>query len=232
MAMAMLKPVSRLFGAVRSVPGRIGFPVNVFKTDLARTCLAGAVLFGVAGAGLGAKGSMNAFGVQAAAAGATVRVDWGTEWAAWAVVGAFVGTLLGAGVSFLVRLKSSQRGLLLSLLVVGLLGGLSAGGAWGHTVARDRVFEMRAQPANTKPVPVPQGASFSVTNGPIRLSGSVARKLNYPVLAFMLAVGGLVGMLTARGLAYPSALRGVENAGTQNANSSNGAAPRQHRRAA
>ena len=88
-------------------------------------------------------------------------------------------------------------------MMVGALGGVFTGATWGRAVARERVVEVRAQPANTKPIPLGDGARLSVVNGPVQLTGSVARDINGLMLAFMLGSGALVGVLTARGLTGP-----------------------------
>ena len=90
---------------------RAWFPAHLPKfactepsCEIARAAAAGAILFGIAGAGLGAKGGFNTFLVDAAAAGATVSVGWGYLWLALALGGAVSGALVGAGAAYAARL--------------------------------------------------------------------------------------------------------------------------------
>jgi hypothetical protein len=92
----------------------------------------------------------------------------------------------------------------MALLAVGAAGGISAGSIWGGAVARERVVEVRAQHASAAPILSARGPSVSVVNGPVRLSGTVARDMNFPLLAFMVIGGTVVGALAARGLAEKS----------------------------
>jgi hypothetical protein len=168
-----------------------------------RAAAAGAILFGIAGAGLGASGGISAYGVAKTGAGATVAVGWDPYWLLWTTLWAAAGAALGAGATLLARFLSPQRGPRVAMLIVGAAGGIFTGATWGTAVARERVVEVRAQPSSQAPVVAGDGARLSVVNGPVRLTGSVARDLNGLLLAFMLGSGALVGVLAARGLSTP-----------------------------
>ena len=171
--------------------------------EIARAAAAGAILFGIAGAGLGAKGGFAAFRVDAAAAGATVSVGWGYQWLGLAVAGAMTGALVGAGAVYAGRLWLDVRHAGRALLAVGAVGGILAGATWGSAVARERVVELRAQHASAAAPARGSAPRVTVVNGPVRLDGSVAREMNLPLLAFMVLGGTVVGALAARGLAEP-----------------------------
>jgi hypothetical protein len=171
--------------------------------ELARAAFAGAILFGIAGAGLGARGGVSTFPIDRAAAGATVSVGWGYLWLALAAAGAVAGAGIGAGVSYAVRHGLGRQGLATSLLVVGALGGVAAGATWGSAVARERVVEVRAQPASARPPAAGDAPRVTVINGPVRLDGTGDRGMNLPLLAFIVLGATVVGTLAARGLVEP-----------------------------
>ena len=194
-----------LDAARRRLPARLSeFRPSWPQGEVARAAAAGAILFGIAGAGLGAQGAFKAFEVDKAAAGATLSTGWGYMWVALAAAGAVTGALFGAGASYAGRrwLNVRYAG---ALLLVGALGGIFAGATWGSAVARERVLEVRAQHAKAKPLAA-NGPRLTVINGPVRLDGSVARRMNLPLLSFMVLGGTLVGALAARGLAHPLSL--------------------------
>ena len=164
---------------------------------------AGALLFAVAAAGLGAKGGFNAFRVDSAAAGATVTVGWGYQWLGLALAGAVTGALVGAAAAYAGRLWLDARRPGLALLAVGAVGGVLAGATWGSAVARERVVDLRARQALAPPPDRAPGARVSVVSGPVRLDATVSRAVNVPLLTFMVAGGAAVGLFTARGLAEP-----------------------------
>jgi hypothetical protein len=170
--------------------------------ELARAAFAGAILFGIAGAGLGARGGVSTFPIDRAAAGATVSVGWGYQWLALAAAGAFAGAAVGAGVAHATR-RWLSRGLATSLLMIGAVGGVAAGATWGSAVARERVVEVRAQPASARPPAAAAAPRVTVVNGPVRLDGTVDREMNLPLLAFIVLGATVVGTLAARGLAEP-----------------------------
>jgi hypothetical protein len=177
--------------------------------DMTRAGVAGMILFGIAGAGMGASGGISAYGVAKTAAGATVSVGWDSNWLLWTIVWSATGAGVGAATALLARFLSAARGPRIALMSVGLLGGVFAGATWGSAVARERVVEVRAQTATAAPIAVGDGAKLSVVNGPVRLTGSVARDLNGLLLAFMLGSGALVGVLAARGLSTPNGAAGI-----------------------
>ena len=168
--------------------------------ELTRAAAAGAILFAIAGAGLGARGGFSAFRLDAATAGATVSVGWGYAWLAWAAAGAAAGTVAGAASAWLAQRRWPQRAGL-ALLGIGALGGVLAGASWGSAVARERVVHVRAQPSAAAPIESRTRPTVSVVTGPVRLSGSVDRRVNLPLMAFMVLGGTVVGALAARGLA-------------------------------
>ena len=172
--------------------------------DVTRAAIAGTILFGIAGAGMGASGGISAYGVAKTAAGATVAVGWGPYWFLWTVLWAIAGAFAGAAAVMVARYFSSANGPRYALLALGAAGGIFAGATWGSAVARERVVEVRAQPAAAAPLLTGDGARLSVVNGPVRLTGSVARDVNGLLLSFMLGSGALVGVLAARGLATPN----------------------------
>jgi hypothetical protein len=192
------KTASMLNGANLLRAARLPLPTSPAARDAVRAAMAGTILFGIAGAGLGARGGFNAFKVDPGAAGATVSVVWGQVWLVWAAAGMATGAFAGALVSYLANFK--QRGGATALLAVGAIGGILAGASWGSAVARERVVHVRAQPAIAKPISPNDGPTVSVVNGPIRLSGSVDRDINFPLFGFMLLGGTVVGALAARGL--------------------------------
>jgi hypothetical protein len=171
--------------------------------EITRAAVAGMILFGIAGAGMGASGGISAYGVAKTGAGATVAVGWGPYWLLWTVVWSLAGAGVGAAAALLAPYVLGGRGPRVALMIVGALGGIFAGGTWGSAVARERVVEVRAQPSNAAPLQFGDGAKLSVVNGPVRLTGTVARDLNGLLLAFMLGSGALVGVLAARGLSTP-----------------------------
>jgi len=191
-----------LAAKVRSfVPARFACATDG-TCELARAAFAGAILFGIAGAGLGARGGVSTFPIDRAAAGATVSVGWGYLWLALAAGGAFAGAAVGAGVAYATRRWLSQ-GLATSLLMIGALGGVAAGATWGSAVARERVVEVRAQPAAARPPAAAGAPRVTVVNGPVRLDGTVDREMNLPLLAFIVLGATVVGTLAARGLVEP-----------------------------
>ena len=177
--------------------------------EVGRAAAAGAILFGIAGAGMGASGGISAYGVASSAAGATVAVGWGPYWLLWTVLGMVTGAAVGAASVYFARFFYRERGAAAALLVVGALGGVFTGASWGTAVARERVVEVRAQVASAKQLPAGQGAQLSVVNGPVRLTGSVARDVNGLLLTFMLVSGAVVGILAARGLSVPTKIDGA-----------------------
>jgi hypothetical protein len=184
------------------LPGRLSCATEGAR-EIGRAAAAGAILFGIAGAGLGAKGGVSTFPVDRAAAGATVSVGWGYLWLALAAGGAAVGAVVGAGVAFAVRRWLEPRGVAGALLTIGALGGVAAGATWGSAVARERVVEVRAQQASARPPAAANAPRVTVVNGPVRLDGTVGREMNLPLLAFILLGGTVVGTLAARGLVEP-----------------------------
>jgi len=176
---------------------------TVGECELTRAAVAGAILFGIAGAGMGARGGFSAFRVDSAAAGATVSVGWGYLWLGLAAAGAVIGAGIGTGVAFAVRRWLEPKGLARALLAIGALGGVAAGATWGSAVARERVVEVRAQQASARAPAAGATPRVTVVNGPVRLDGSVDRAMNLPLLAFMVLGGTLVGTLAARGLLEP-----------------------------
>ena len=234
-AMTMIQqPFARAFDAVRGITARLGIPSLAIPAEVSRTALAGAILLGVAGAGMGFSGGVGAFPVEKTAAGVSVKLYWGYAWMGYAAMGLLAGAVLGAGVTYLLRFLSRQKGARMALLAIGALGGMTAGMSWGEAVARERQFEVRAQQPFAKSVNVPRGAEFNVVNGPVRLHGSVVRTMNYPLLAFMILGGTVVGLLAARGMAdlNPLARLGFGGNSQPEANPAPAAQPRQHRRAA
>ena len=215
---SVTRPVTACFAKVCG----LGTGTSGKSAELVRPAVAGMILFGIAGAGMGASGGISAYGVASSAAGATVAVGWGPYWLLWTFVWAATGAVVGAGTAYLARLWSKPRGAAAALLVIGALGGAFTGATWGSTVARERVVEVRAQPASAAPIALGQGAKLSVVNGPVRLTGSVARDLNGLLLTFMLGSGALVGILAARGLSGPkpfdpATTQPFQPRGTQNA---------------
>ena len=195
-------------GLADRVRQRVPARVQVILTsdasrDALRAAAAGAILFAIAGAGLGAKGGFSAFRVDAAAAGATVSVGWGSMWLGLALAGAAIGGLAGAGAAYAAGRWPGPRRAGAALLAVGAVGGVLAGATWGSAVARERVVEVRAQRASAAPLLSTRGSGVSKVNGPVRLDASVRRDLNVPLLAFMVMGGTVVGALAARGLAEP-----------------------------
>lgn len=180
---------------------RFSLPSTGPARDVARTAMAGMILFGIAGAGLGARGGFNTFRVDGVSAGATVSVGWGYGWLVWAAAGLAAGAMAGTLAGYLANLRLRERGAAVSLLVIGALGGVLAGATWGTAVARERVVHVRAQPTSAAPLTPSSGPSVSIVTGPIRLSGRVDRDFNIPLLTFMLLGGTVVGALAARGLA-------------------------------
>ena len=196
-------PVTRGAAACFAKVCGAGLATSGKSSEITRPAVAGMILFGIAGAGMGASGGISAYGVASSAAGATVAVGWGPYWLLWTFVFAATGAIVGAVTAHLARFWSRSHGAAAALLVIGALGGGFTGATWGSAVARERVVEVRAQPASAAPIAVGQGAKLSVVNGPVRLTGSVARDLNGLLLAFMLGSGALVGILAARGLSGP-----------------------------
>jgi hypothetical protein len=184
------------------VPARLSCATDG-ACELARAAFAGAILFGIAGAGLGARGGFSAFRIDSAAAGATVSVGWGYLWLALAAAGAAVGAVVGAGLTFAVNRWLRPQGLATSLLMVGALGGIAAGATWGSAVARERVVQVRAQQASARPPAAVAAPRVTVVNGPVRLDGTVDREMNLPLLAFIVLGATVVGTLAARGLVEP-----------------------------
>jgi hypothetical protein len=168
--------------------------------EIGRAAAAGMILFGIAGAGMSASGGIAAYGVASSAAGVTVAVGWEPYWLLWMIVLAAIGAAAGAASAYLARLLFKQRGAAVAVLFIGAVGGVLTGATWGSAVARDCVVEVRAQTASATPMIVGQGTRLSVVNGPVRLTGSVARDTNGLMLTFMLGAGALVGVLAARGL--------------------------------
>jgi hypothetical protein len=204
----MVQRTSSLLAAARGaipavVPARLRRLMAEGSCELTRAAAAGAVLFGIAGAGLGARGGFAAFRIESAAAGATVSVGWGNLWFAYAAGGAALGALLGAAALYAARTWLDARRTGLALLAVGAAGGILAGATWGDAVARERVVEVRAQQSSAR-VPAATGPQrVTIVNGPVRLDGTVERDMNVPLLSFMLLGGAAVGMFAARGVAEP-----------------------------
>ena len=193
-------PLARAFDRVRLAVAT--FCDGAALRDLAPSAAAGALLFAIAGAGLGAKGGFSAFKVDAAAA-ATVSVGWGYLWLGLALGGAATGGFVGAASAYASRRWLDARRAGFALLAVGALGGVLAGSTWGTAVARERVVELRARQA-TAPLPdKARGPRASVVSGPVRLEGTVTRQMNVPLLVFMVVGGSVVGLFTARGLREP-----------------------------
>jgi hypothetical protein len=179
---------------------RLPLPQSWRSREITRAAVAGMILFGIAGAGLGARGGFSTFRVDAASAGATVSVGWGAAWLVWAAAGMACGAVAGGLAGHLAHWRLRERGAAYALLGIGALGGVLAGATWGGAVARERVVHVRAQPTSAAPLTPSDGPSVSIVTGPIRLSGSVDRDFNVPLLAFMLLGGSVVGALAARGL--------------------------------
>lgn len=194
-------PLAAALGRLRPAWDRV--MNSAFLRDSCPAMTAGALLFGIAAAGLGARGGFAAFRVDTAAAGATVSVGWGYLWLGLALGGAATGALVGAGAAYAGRrwLDAARAGA--ALLAVGALGGVLAGATWGNAVARERVVELRARQASAPSYERARGPRVSVVNGPVRLEGTVTRAMNVPLLAFMLIGGTAVGLFTARGLREP-----------------------------
>jgi hypothetical protein len=125
------------------------------------------------------------------------------------LIGAATGAAVGAVVTFVGNRLSPQRGAATALLIVGVLGGGFAGGTWGRAVARDRVFQVQAQPARSAAVVVRGATPIDVVSGSVRLSGGVVRELNVTLLGFMLVAGAVVGLLAARGLSVQPRSQGA-----------------------
>ena len=200
-AAPVVAPLGATLGRVRPAWDRV--MNSAFVRDACPPMTAGALLFGIAAAGLGAKGGFAAFRVDSAAAGATVSVGWGYSWLGLALAGAVTGALVGAGTAYAGRLWLDARRAGAALLAVGALGGVLAGSTWGSAVARERVVELRAQQASAPSTDRARGPRVSVVNGPVRLDGTVNRAMNVPLLAFMVLGGTVVGLFTARGLREP-----------------------------
>jgi hypothetical protein len=197
----MLDRGGALLGQVKALRvTRLVIPATPAARDAIRAAAAGTILFGIAGAGMGARGGFNTFRVDAASAGATVSVGWGYQWLVWAVAGMAAGALAGALAGYVSNLRFRQRGAGYALSAVGVLGGVLAGATWGSAVARERVVHVRAQPTSAAPLNPSEGPTLSIVTGPIRLSGSVDRDFNVPLLAFMLLGGSVIGALSAKGL--------------------------------
>jgi hypothetical protein len=178
---------------------RIPLPSSPAGRDMVRAAMAGMILFGIAGAGLFGRSGFDAFKIGQSSAGATITVGWGQVWLTWAAAGMAAGVVFGALCSFLFNLKS-HRGGARALLLVGIIGGILAGTSWGNAVARERVAHVRAQTSSSKPLTV-GSKTLTLVNGNVRLSGSVDREFNFPLLGFMIVGGTVVGALAARGLA-------------------------------
>ena len=190
----------RVFNAGRAWVSRLCACESVSSRELFRAAAAGAILCAVAGAGYGARGTLDPY-VAPSAAGATVTIGWESTWPLTALLGALLGAAAGAGATFLARMTFPRRGAATALLAVGVLGGTFAGATWGRAVARERVLEVKAQPAN-RPATAKRGGgtALDIVSGPVRLTGSVDRGFNVPMLGFMLVAGAGFGLLTARGL--------------------------------
>jgi hypothetical protein len=202
--MNFFQTMSRKLGAVLEKAkwlhlSRLPLPRS-WPREIARAAAAGTILFGIAGAGLGARGGFSTFRVDAASAGATVSVGWGAAWLVWAAAGMACGALAGGIAGYLAHWGLRQRGAGYALMGVGVVGGVLAGATWGSAVARERVVHVRAQPTSAAPITPSDGPTVSIVTGPVRLSGSVDRDFNVPLLAFMLLGGSVVGALAARGL--------------------------------
>jgi len=204
---------SVLVAASGMLPARLRERLADGGCELARAAAAGGVLFGIAGAGLGARGGFAAFRIDTAAAGATVSVGWGNLWLAYAAMGAVGGAVLGAAALYATRTWLDTRRTGAVLLAIGAVGGVFAGATWGDAVARERVVEVRAQQANARTSPATAAPRVTVVNGPVRLDGTVEREMNLPLLAFMLLGGTAVGTLAARGLAEPMTAKRDESDG-------------------
>jgi hypothetical protein len=190
---------------------RLAIPATPVARDIVRAAGAGMILFGIAGAGMGARGGFNTFRVDAASAGATVSVGWGYQWLVWAAAGLAAGAFAGAVAGYLSHLRFRERGAGYALMGVGVLGGVLAGATWGSAVARERVVHVRAQPTSAAPITPSDGPTVSIVTGPIRLSGSVDRDFNVPLLAFMLLGGSIVGALAAKGIGGSVRFEDAEN---------------------
>ena len=202
--MNFFQTMSRKIGAVVEKAkwlkiSRLPLPRS-WPREIARAAAAGTILFGIAGAGLGARGGFSTFRVDPASAGATVSVGWGSAWLVWAAAGMACGALAGGLAGYLAHWRFRERGAGYAMMGVGVLGGVLAGATWGTAVARERVVHLRAQPTSAAPITPSDGPTVSIVTGPIRLSGSVDRDYNVPLLAFMLLGGSIVGALAARGL--------------------------------
>jgi hypothetical protein len=196
----LLKPFALLFTPLFRFLGWCGMAVcNCFghSSDVKRAAAAGAILFGIAGAAMGAR---NEFDYTKPTAGVIVTIAWGYKWLFTALLGVGSGAVVGAAAAYLARLKNPQTGAAAAVLVVGALGGALAGGTWARAIARDRVFQVQAQPAHYKPMVVQDATRVDAVSGGVRLTGAVSRPLNMTLLSFMLAGGALVGTFAARGL--------------------------------
>jgi hypothetical protein len=188
---------------------------DLFTAEVARSAVAGALMLGLACTALGLNGSLSAYSIDKTAAAVSVKMHWGYAWVGYLAVGLAVGATFGTLVGLAVRTVTPRRGAA-ALLAVGAIGGLAAGATWGEAVARERGFEVRAQPPQTKAVPVPTGHAFSLVNGPVRVHGTVSRPMNYPLLAFLVVAGATLGALAARGLAdLPLASIGLRDEGDE-----------------
>jgi hypothetical protein len=217
MTMQFLKTMLQRTGALLDKAkmlhvGRLRIPATPVARDVVRAAAAGMILFGIAGAGMGARGGFHTFRVDAASAGATVSVGWGYQWLVWAAAGLAAGAFAGALAGYLSHLRFRERGAGYALMGVGVLGGVLAGATWGSAVARERVVHVRAQPTSAAPLNPHDGPTVSIVTGPIRLSGSVDRDFNVPLLAFMLLGGSVVGALAAKGMGSSGRFEGAEQA--------------------
>jgi hypothetical protein len=179
--------------------GRFHFPYAGRPRDVVRGALAGAVLFGTAGAGMGISRGVAAFGLDGDAVGAMVREQWDQTWPAGILAGMAVGALLGAFLTFCAGAAFEERGSAVGVIVIATLGGVAVAGVWGTTVARHRVVTLRADPPGATQ-PAGWTPYFKVGNSTIELSGTVEYRLDMPMLSFMVIAGAVTGALAGRGL--------------------------------
>src|SRR4051812_48637548 len=99
---ALLAPIFRVTGACFAKVCTFGRG-GTGACEVGRAAAVGAILFGIAGAGMGASGGISAYGVASSAAGATVAVGWGPYWLLWTLLGMATGAAVGAASVYLAR---------------------------------------------------------------------------------------------------------------------------------
>ena len=189
--------------------GPLSFPYAGRPRDVLRGALTGATLFGLAGAIMAKRWGMAAYGLGGDGAGATVQESFGPEWPVGVAMGLAIGAALGAFIVFVAGAAYEERGSAAGIIVVGALCGGAFAATWGIDTARQRIVTVRAVPPGTTSSPPEWKPFFTVANDDVHLSGMIERKVNVPLLAFLVVGGTVVGALAGRGLvgAWPAGER-------------------------